>query len=178
MSAYEAPDNVGQKRLAGNDIPTKFQKSAPSPLRRLAEGRERLLKYNQCSIFPSPSPFGEGRGEALVSLLPRGNAGSGDCPGAAAITIIISFLFSSPRGASGWEPEFLTPTSPNAGVGNSGSRRAVRPAHSLPVINQSTFHQGSFVPLTRGTRFALANQGVNLPKGTSKLERRYVTNSI
>ncbi|SHJ21343.1 hypothetical protein SAMN05444280_11383 [Tangfeifania diversioriginum] len=84
-------------------------------------GRERLLlKYNQCCIFPPPSPFGEGRGEASFSLLPRGSAGSGDCPGAAAITTIISFLFSSLRGASK----------------NAGAKRLAR-KNSLPVINQS-----------------------------------------
>jgi hypothetical protein len=132
------------------------QRSSLSPL--LWRGRERLLKYNQCSLL-SPPLWGGWEG-LLVSLLPRGSAGSGDCPGAAAITTIISFLFSSPWGASGWESEFPTPTSPNAGVGpekgslceNSGSRRAVRPAHSLPVINQFLLLPSGFIPTEEAGR--------------------------
>jgi len=124
-------------------------------------GRERLLKYNQCSLLSPPL---RGGWEGLFSLLPRGSAGSGATPGAAAITTIISFLFSSPRGAPVWESEFLIPAQKKCGVvpkgflrKNSASRSATRlAAHSrlahkgsLPVINQSTFHQGSFVPLYR-----------------------------
>jgi hypothetical protein len=128
----------------------------------LWRGRERLQKYNQCNALYLPLNFKvckktfEG-----LSLLPRGSAGIGAIPGAAAITTIISFFYSSPRDA----------------LKIAETRHLAR---FLPVINQSTFHQGSFVPLSRGTRFALSNQGVketipnNWIEGT-KLERRYLT---
>ncbi len=86
-------------------------------------------------------------------LLPRGRFYSGDCPGAAAITIFYS-LFSSSRVSPNWVAEFSTPHSTQCGVTpeeeclwqNSASRSA---QPGLPVINQ-TLHQGSFVPLEKG----------------------------
>ena len=102
-------------------------------------------------------------------LLPRERFYTGVCPGAAAITTIISFLFSSPRISPNWESEFPTPTIPNAGVGpkegcqwrNSGSRRATRLAHkgSLPVINQQALHRSFFVPLVKGDEIRFSKSG-------------------
>ena len=75
-------------------------------------------------------------------LLPRGRFYSGDCPGAAAITIL-SNLFSSPRVSPTWDAEFETPHWDECGVvpkgslcGNSTSRSACK---GLPVINQVSF---------------------------------------
>jgi hypothetical protein len=101
----------------------------------------QLAKYNQCNtLYLSLNFKACKKNYEGFSLLPRGSAGSGECPGAAAITTIISFLFSSPRGASSErDAEFPTPHSSDAGVRNSGSRRANRLTrkNSLPVINQS-----------------------------------------
>jgi hypothetical protein len=172
------------------------QRSSLSPLLRVyshGRGRERLLKYNQCNTLHLPKNLKvclkttEG-----LSLLPRGNAGSGECPGAAAITTIISFLFSSPRGASAWELEFShsdpfsgpTPAQKKCGVGNSASRRAVRLAHSLLVINQ--FQESCAVGMSPsgGQDPEYSGSGGQLPicnplpmKKRHKSERRYVTNS-
>jgi hypothetical protein len=74
-------------------------------------------------------------------LLPRGRFYSGDCPGAAAITIILS-LFSSPR------------VSPNF----AGTNRLAQQCN-LPVINQQALHRSSFVPLFKGDEIRFSESG-------------------
>jgi hypothetical protein len=88
-------------------------------------------------------------------LLPRGRFYSGDCPGAAAITIIIS-LFSSPRVSPNWVAGFSTPHSILCGVENSASRSACK---GLPVANQQAYHQGSIVPLVKGDKSRFIGTG-------------------
>ena len=80
-------------------------------------------------------------------LLPRGGFYSGDCPGAAAITIFLSF-FSSP-----WvSPNFAG--AKRLAVSNRLARKSI-----LPVINQRTFHLGSFVPEFSGVRGSMKLPG-------------------
>jgi hypothetical protein len=97
----------GIRNLTSNNTSTSFL----SPFRRLADGWGEA-KYKTLSRLPQESGFN-----------------SGDCPGAAAITIFYSF-YSSPRVS----PNFAGTTQKN-----------------LPVANQQAFHQGSIVPLFRGT---------------------------
>jgi hypothetical protein len=140
---------------------TRNQKQATKSSKLTAHSSRLLLKYNQCSTL-SPSLWG-GR-EGLVSLLPRGTTGFGATPGAASITII-SFFVSSPRDASNI-------------AGFMRFAAHCRLALLLLVNNQSTLHQGSFVPLDKGDKTpSNRGQGVNLTGGASKSERRYVTNS-
>lgn len=120
---------VHTRNLTDNDIQTDIQKSAPSP---------------------PPGVYFHGRGrEGLTPHLPRGGFYSGDCPGAAAITITYS-LFSSPWESPNREVEFGTPHS-QCGVTpkgflrkNSASRSACK---GLPVINLQALHRSSFVLL-------------------------------
>lgn len=105
------PEACGLKLITHN--------SSTARSSRLKVRGAKLLKYNQCNTLYLPLNF-----EACMkttegsSLLPQGSAGSGDCPGAAAITTIIPSFTSSPRGAS----EI------------AGTKRL---ALLLPVINQS-----------------------------------------
>jgi hypothetical protein len=82
------------------------------------------------------------------SRLPRGEGFySGDCPGAAAITIILS-LFSSPR------------VSPNfAGVKRLAVLNRLARISNLPVINQQALHRSSFVPLFKGDEIRFSESG-------------------
>jgi len=111
------------------------------------------------TIFLSPSPFGEGWGEAFPLRLPRGSFYSGDIPGAAAITIY-HVLFSSPRVSPTQDAEFSTPHWDKCGVPNSTSRSA---QPGLPVKNQQASHRSSIVPLFRGTSPDLSGRRGYLP---------------
>jgi hypothetical protein len=82
------------------------------PSHTMSSSHSMTAKYKTLSRLPQESGFN-----------------SGDCPGAAAITIFYSF-YSSPRVS----PNFAGTTQKN-----------------LPVANQQAFHQGSIVPLFRGT---------------------------
>jgi hypothetical protein len=116
------PDRQGIRNLTCNGISTKFQKSAPSP------------------------PLWGGR-EGLSPHLPRGGFYSGDCPGAAAITIFIS-IFSSSR------------LSPNfAGVMRLAVPNRLAPLTILPVANQQALHRSSFVPLVKGDKSRFIGTG-------------------
>jgi hypothetical protein len=76
------------------------------------------------------------------SRLPRGEGFySGDCPGAAAITIILS-LFSSSR------------LSPNFAGTNRLAQQCI-----LPVANQQALHRSSFVPLFKGDEIRFSESG-------------------
>ena len=127
----------GIRNLTGNDIPTKFQKSAPSP------------------------PLWGGR-EGLSPHLPRGGFYSGDCSGAAAITIS-SILFSSSRlspnfaGAMRYALSGLKPLSAYLPTG-------------LPVANQQALHRSSFVPLVKGDKSRFIGTGGHEDKIPENLE--------
>jgi hypothetical protein len=115
---------------------------------------------------------------------------SGDCPGAAAITIILS-LFSSPRVSptfAGVKRHALSGF-PNGHITCKPLSAYLARKSILPVTNQQASHQGSFVPLMEGdeSRFigtggpgdkTPGTQGVNeTPRKTRmkgfKTERRY-----
>jgi hypothetical protein len=107
--------------------------------------------------------------------LPRGGYYPGECPGAAAITII-NFLFSSPRVSPNGDQdaEFETPHSTpgggtnftfKCGMKNSTSRCGIENSASrsaftgLPVINRQALHRSSFVPLDKGDEIRYGESG-------------------
>jgi hypothetical protein len=128
---------------------------------------------NQQPLARSQKLTASGKKYKTPSRLPQEEGFySGDCPGAAAITILTS-LFSSPRVSLNF-----------AGVRRhalSGSKplSAYQPT-ALPVKNQQALHQGSFVPLEKGDEIrplVAGSEGVETPWSTRKkgfkAERRY-----
>jgi hypothetical protein len=109
-----------------------------------SEAKTRNLEHETWNLQPATcnlQPVTTNSKYKANPFLPQGRFYSGDCPGAAAITIILS-LFSSPR------------VSPNFAGANRLARQCI-----LPVANQQASHQGSIVPLFKGDEIRFSESG-------------------